>query len=304
MLNVLFPQTSAYWARYSEYEYREHRGELFLLPVAGAKPSVYDVIKEADHLVVDALNIGMMCMQQNPRERDIRAEILTFAAKYGLLGIITALPTTPEFIDYNAVYLPKNPILKAETMSVTEYIDLFFPFDKPRFRHKGGEADWSVHNDRTMLGLMLAFENKPVAMSMALQRGYAERYAWIRAQLKDLAFSFCASIFFYEEGTGEEVRDLHQKAMEAFGGIAPQYRIVLTKQKPMIIWDFHSLWQTLQMVFSFALTDEEKPLRCCPHCTKVFIAEDAGIVFCSPTCENEYHIAQSKKRKGRWGRWW
>ena len=29
---------------------------------------------------------------------------------------MTALPTTPSFMDYEAVYLPKNHFIKAETM--------------------------------------------------------------------------------------------------------------------------------------------------------------------------------------------
>ena len=42
--------------------------------------------------------------------------ILEFATHYGLLGLMTALPTTPSFMDYEAVYLPKNHFIKAESM--------------------------------------------------------------------------------------------------------------------------------------------------------------------------------------------
>lgn len=69
--------------------------------------------------------------------------------------------------------------------------------------------------------------------------------------------------------------------MAAFDGIAPSYHIALL-DRPTIVWDFQSLLLGIQMMFSFALTDGQKPLRTCKHCQKAFIASRAGAVFCSP----------------------
>ena len=44
---------------------------------------------------------------------------------------LTALPTTPCFMDYEAVYLPKNHFIKSESMKADEYTALFFPFFAP-----------------------------------------------------------------------------------------------------------------------------------------------------------------------------
>ena len=43
---------------------------------------------------------------------------------------MTALPTTPNFMDYEAMYLPKNHFIKEESLSTEDYLALFFPFDK------------------------------------------------------------------------------------------------------------------------------------------------------------------------------
>jgi len=59
----------------------------------------------------------------------IQAEIAVFAERYGLLGFMTALPTTPEFMKYDTVYLPKSRYLKAQSMPASEYVAIFFPFD-------------------------------------------------------------------------------------------------------------------------------------------------------------------------------
>ena len=50
--------------------------------------------------------------------------------------------------------------------------------------------------------------------------------------------------------------------MKAFGGIAPTYHIELLDQ-PTLFWDFHSLLLGIQMMFSFMLVDDAKPLKLC-----------------------------------------
>ena len=85
-----------------------------------------------------------------------------------------------------------------------------------------------------------------------------------------------------DEGT----RNLYRKAMAAFGGIAPSYHIDLL-EKPTIYWDFHSLLLGIQMMFSFMLVDDAKPLRLCKHCQKVFISSRAR-------CKNQYNVYKSR----------
>ena len=140
----LFAHTSAHWGRYSEYKWKTAPdGNCYLLPTEKAKPSVYDPMKDPHTLVIDALEIGMMLFRREP-EATMKQSIRAFAGKYGLLGIMTALPTTAEFIDYEKVYLPKNPFLRKETMETTEYFRQFFPFIQPDFRKTGVESVWQT----------------------------------------------------------------------------------------------------------------------------------------------------------------
>lgn len=83
--------------------------------------------------------------------------------------------------------------------------------------------------------------------------------------------------------------------MAAFDGNAPTYHIALL-DKPTIVWDFHSLLLGIQMMFSFMLTDEQKPLRLCRHCTKAFVASRPSAVFCSPRCKNQYNVYKSRAK--------
>lgn len=294
-MNNLFERTSSNWVRYSDYEWKEAKSTLYLTPTKSAQPSIYDPLAEYQQIVLDAINIGSM-KSQKYSDKDIQEAIRQFAVKYGLLGLMTALPTTPSFMDYEAVYLPKNHFIKKETMSTKDYLNLFFPFDKPDIVKKGIESMWNIKNDRVMVALAMTMTNKPMAVNMSFQREYAERYDWIKQQFADIAFTYMTAAIYYEDydNTPPETRLLLQQGMEAFGGIAPTYRIALL-DKPTIVWDFHSLMLGIQMMFSFMLTDSEQPIRICRHCMKAFAASDSTTAFCSPQCEDIYN--KDKKEK-------
>lgn len=296
-MNNLFKKTSSQWVKYSGYEYRQSEdGALYITPVPRAKPVIYDPLKDAETLTLDMLNVGMLLMSRKDEET-VKTAVLEFVGKYGLLGFMTALPTTPKFMDYDAVYLPKNHFIKEETMTAQDYVALFFPFDKPDFQKDSNAVRWNV-NDREMMALAMAMDEKPMALSISVQREYAERYDWLATQFKDWAFTFVSSFLYYEDydDLDETTRDLYRQGMSAFGGIAPTYHIALY-DKPTIVWDFHSLLLGAQMMFSFILTDESKPLRSCKHCTKVFAAQHPNAAFCSPRCKNQYNVYKSRGKK-------
>lgn len=295
----LVEQTSSYWVRYDRYELKKaDNGRQYVTPASGAAPQVYDPLQDAQTMVLDALNAGMLCMGRKP-ESEIQQAVMDFISKYGLLGFMTALPTTPSFMDYEAVYLPKNDFIKQESMKTEAYLELFFPFEKLDVVKNGIESQWNVYDDRKMQALMMTFSDKPMAMNMSFQREYAERYDWIVQEFKAWAFTLTTSVFYYtdQDEADEDTRNLYRKAMAAFGGIAPTYHIAL-RDKPTIVWDFHSLLLGIQMMFSFMLTDGDNPLKLCKHCSKVFISTRANAVFCSPRCKNQYNVYKSRG-KGR-----
>lgn len=106
---------------------------------------MYDPLENAEEMVINALNIGLQCMTSDPDENRIAAEIYVFAEKYGLLGFMTALPTTPEFMNYETVYLSKNRFIREESMLSEEYAKTFFPFDDEINKNpKKQFKDWAL----------------------------------------------------------------------------------------------------------------------------------------------------------------
>ena len=126
----LFEQSRSHWVRYDRYELKTAAdGKRYITPAKDAKPDVYNPMKEMPGMVLDALNVGMLMMGRRT-DVDVETAMLEFVTKYGLLGLMTALPTTPSFMDYEAVYLPKNHFIKVETMETEDYLALFYPFEQ------------------------------------------------------------------------------------------------------------------------------------------------------------------------------
>lgn len=231
---------------------------------------------------------------------EIQKAILPFAVKYGLFGLMTALPTTPDFMEYDAVYLPKNHFIKEETMSTEDYLNLFFPFDKLDIVKRGVKSMGNIQNDRIMMALAMTMTDRPMAVNMRFQREYAERFDWLKQQFTDWAFNAAAGFFYYtaSDSLEEDAKRLMQQSIAAFRGNAPTYHIALL-DKPTLVLDFHSLLLGIQMMFTFMLTDEEKPLRLCKQCMKAFIASRPSAVFCSPRCKNQYNVYKNRAKKNQ-----
>ena len=157
-----FEQSRSCWVRYDRYELKTATdGKRYVTPGKNAKPEVYNPLKEAPAIVLDALNVGMLMMGRKPTG-EVQAAILEFVTHYGLLGFLTALPTTPSFMEYEVVYLPKNHFIRAETMSTEDYLSLFFPFEKLDLVKQGVESCWGVSEDRAMTALTMTFTDEPM----------------------------------------------------------------------------------------------------------------------------------------------
>ncbi len=82
----LFEHTSSPWIRYSSYEYRTAEdGTLYIVVSADAKPEMYNPMKDAESLVLDAVNIGLQVMHKAP-EDELKSMVLSFINSYGFLG--------------------------------------------------------------------------------------------------------------------------------------------------------------------------------------------------------------------------
>ena len=288
-MKQLFERVSSYWVRYDKYVIRtDSKGVKYITAAPDARPTIIDPLEDAQTMVLDALNAGRLFFGKKATEREQEAGILRFVHRYGLLGFITALPTTPKLMDYEKVYLPKNHFIREEALETHAYLDYFFPFKKLNIYKRGKAFQWEVDGDTDSKALALTFLNEPDAMSMSFQKEYAEPLDWIITALKDMTFPFITSKYFYEHGDAFDAdeKKLMAQGVAAFGGIAPTYRIALL-DKPTIVWDFHSLLIGLQMMFSFMMAEDKTPLRMCDSCDTIFVASRKTQRYCCDKCRRK-----------------
>ena len=289
VMKQLFERVSSYWVRYDKYEIRtDAKGAKYVTAAANARPDIFDPLEDAQTMVLEALNMGRLFFGDKAPESVREAALLQFVHHYGLLGFITALPTTPKFMLYEKVYLPKNHFIREEALGTEHFLDYFFPFKKLNLRKRGVEYTWEVEGDTDAMALAMTFASDPDAMSMSFQKEYAEPLDWIITALKDMTFPFITSKYFYEHGDAFDVdeKKLMAQGVAAFGGIAPTYRIALL-DKPTIVWDFHSLLIGLQMMFSFMMAEDKTPLRMCDSCDTIFVANRKTQRYCCDKCRRK-----------------
>ena len=288
-MKQLFERVSSYWVRYDKYVIQtDAKGVKYITAAPDARPTIIDPLEDAQTMVLDALNAGRLFFGKKALEREQEAGILWFVHRYGLLGFITALPTTPKFMDYEKVYLPKNHFIREEALETEQFLDYFYPFKKPLLRKRGVKYTWEVEGDTDAVALELTFSSEPTAKKMSFQKEYAEPLDWIAKALKDMTFPFITSKYFYEHGNAFDVdeKKLMAQGVAAFGGIAPTYRIALL-DKPTIVWDFHSLLIGLQMMFSFMMAEDKTPLRMCDSCDTIFVANRKTQRYCCDKCRSK-----------------
>ena len=288
-MKQLFERVSSYWVRYDKYVIRtDAKGTKYITAAANAKPDIFDPLEDAQSMVLEALNVGRLFFGDKAPESVREATLLQFVHHYGLLGLMTALPTTPKFMQYEKVYLPKNHFIREEALGTEQFLDYFFPFKKLNLRKRGIEYTWEVEGDTDAMALAMTFASDPDAMSMSFQKEYAEPLEWIAKALKDLTFPFITSKCFYEDADAfnADEKKLMAQGVAAFGGIAPTYRIALL-DKPTIVWDFHSLLIGLQMMFSFMMAEDKTPLRMCDSCDTIFVASRKTQRYCCDKCRRK-----------------
>ena len=292
-----FEHSKSNWVKYSEYELKEKNGVLYIKPTDDAMPNIYNIMKNKENIVVDALNVGLLCMSKDKeKEAEQQAAVMGFISRYGLLGLMTTITSTPSFMDYEVVHFIKNRFIKAETMDTIEYISKFYPFEMPDIVKNGVEMRWNISGDNTMMALAMTFTDRETAVNMSFQRTYAEPYEWVKTQFIDWALLFTTSTIYYENEFNDSEKELYRQMMTVFNANSPTYHILLL-DKPTLVWNFGSLAIAVQMLFSLSLTDDKTPIRLCKHCAKAFIPSRPNALFCSSKCKNQYNVYKSRAKE-------
>lgn len=287
----LFTHSTSSWVRYDRYVVRKAgNGKRYLTPAEGALPQLINPFEKVQQMALDAINIGIMVMD-NRAGSIVEQAIIRFAANYGMLGLMTALPTTARFMDYFYVYLPKNDFIREESMETQAYTDLFFPFEKPTYRKEGDLVEWDIEGDVPIQALMLTLSqyDTPIATQMTFLRGYAEDLIWVRNVFRAFAYNFLTTMYYYSIPLTDEERASFRYSLQIFEGAAPTCHLELW-DRAVVMWDYHSLLLGLQMAVFFTITDPKSPIHLCRNCGKAFFASRPNQLYCSDRCRRHYRL--------------
>lgn len=287
----LFTHSTSSWVRYDRYVVRKAgNGKRYLTPAEGALPQLINPFEKVQQMALDAINIGIMVMD-NRAGSIVEQAIIRFAANYGMLGLMTALPTTARFMDYFYVYLPKNDFIREESMETQAYTDLFFPFEKPTYRKEGDLVEWDIEGDVPIQALMLTLSqyDTPIATQMTFLRGYAEDLIWVKNVFRAFAYNLLTTLYYYSIPLTDEERTSFRYSLQIFEGAAPTCHLELW-DRPVVMWDYHSLLLGLQMAVFFTITDPKSPIHLCKNCGKAFFASRPNQLYCSDRCRRHYRL--------------
>ena len=298
----IFENTAGSWVRYDSYDIRKLKdGHLYVMPSFMSNPSFYNPLKESNALVTDAINLGRICGKEETTEEEKQDLVLDFTLKYGLLGIMTGLVTSPDFTGKEKIYLPKNRYIKEEFMPFTDYVNLFFPYEQEVNKPETDPSEEdTLITDSSSAVMAFVTSGMSDGMQLVYKREYAERLDWMLKFFEDMFFTFTTCFLYYlDYNTLNDARiRLMKKSMYSFGGQTPRYHIEL-RDEPTLVWEFPSLMLGIQMMVSFMLTDKDSSIKVCKHCGKAFVAKRSNSEFCSPQCKNQYNVYKSRaKGKG------
>lgn len=288
------------WIRYSDYEYRENpEGNLYLVPKEDASFSMYNPFDTAESLLIEFLKIGELATacEKNPDaedEQELKRQVLLFARKYGLLGLISSSTSNQDIIgDKEVILMERNLLhLPDKTMESKAYVRLFTPFVEEtelRIRHYRNSIDLVKSEDSPKF-----FGKRPIVMDLVFSKFYAEKVEWITRFAKILSKHFNQLLTYRasKHYLTEPVTILADSFKAGKIGFT-----ISQLDKTMISWEFDSLKTTLETIYAFAVTDESILLSRCEKCGDFYIALSDREKYCSPGCRNRANVQNSRRRK-------
>lgn len=111
-MNMEIEQRLICWPRYDKYEVVSGPDcKRYIRPTEDAHPCAFHHVKEKEKMVIDAINVGMLVLGQKT-DSVIERAVLDFVTKYGLLGLMTTLPNSPDYMEYFGLFCDDITLLE------------------------------------------------------------------------------------------------------------------------------------------------------------------------------------------------
>jgi hypothetical protein len=279
----MFSNAITSWVKFTDYEIRSNENsEHYITPTEKAIGSVYNPMEQIQDIVLDILNIGRCIAFKKLSDENIERAVLNFVRKYGLLGVMTDIPMNDNFIELEETYINKSCFFSAGKAKTTDYLEMFFPFDK-----KIGERKLNAISIATLT-------NRDPAFEFVFSVGYSEKMTWFATYCYEM-FRYFISCIEYNHVDDNQLNYAHRENINSFYKHKIRYSVTAT-DKVELVWDFASLKAMIDMYFISNVTGDEQPIKLCKHCGKVFFSTNNRSEFCTPRCRNQWNVYKSRQK--------
>lgn len=287
------------WIKYSDYDMREDsNGDIYIIPAENSNYTIYDPFEKSNKILFDLIDLGDEALKAEQDKAAIYNKLILFVKNYGLLGLISSSVYNRNIVGEDNVLFTQNNIISNtienlennSIMKSDEYIKLFTPF--------ATEDDIYTREFDDHLTVVKAedsprfYGKKPLVMDIVFSKFYAERVDWILEYAKNISKNLNQLIIYKNANLTEPVEIMPDKFNPQKIGFT-----VAMFDKPQIKWDFDSLQSTIDVIYAFALTDDNSILNRCSYCNKAFFAKTDREKYCSPSCRNCANVVKSRNKK-------
>ena len=287
------------WIKYSDYDMREDsNGNIYVIPAENSNYTIYDPFEKSNKILFDLIDLGDEALKAEQDKAAIYNKLILFVKNYGLLGLISSSVYNRNIVGEESVLFTQNNIISNtienlennNIMKSDEYIKLFTTF--------ATEEDIYTREFDEHLTVVKAedsprfYGKKPLVMDIVFSKFYAERVDWIVEYAKNISKNLNQLIIYKNANLTEPVEIMPDKFNPQKIGFT-----VAMFDKPQIKWDFDSLQSTIDVIYAFALTDDNSILNRCSYCNKAFFAKTDREKYCSPSCRNCANVVKSRNKK-------
>ncbi|MGM9531800.1 GIY-YIG nuclease family protein [Intestinibacter sp.] len=287
------------WIKYSDYDMREDSdGNIYVIPAENSNYTIYDPFEKSNKILFDLIDLGDEALKEEQDKAAIYNKLILFVKNYGLLGLISSSVYNRNIVGEDNVLFTQNNIISNtienlennSIMKSDQYIKLFTPF--------ATEEDIYTREFDEHLTVVKAedsprfYGKKPLVMDIVFSKFYAERVDWILEYAKNISKNLNQLIIYKNANLTEPVEIMPDKFNPQKIGFT-----VAMFDKPQIKWDFDSLQSTIDVIYAFALTDDNSILNRCSYCNKAFFAKTDREKYCSPSCRNCANVVKSRNKK-------
>jgi hypothetical protein len=288
----LIGQFKTDWIRYSDYEIRENEeSKRYICPTKDSHFIMYNPFDNANELLFDLIKLGDSALEKSTDRDDLENKVISFAKKYGLLGLIASSVYNRSIIgEENVLFTESNFINQQGIMDADKYIDLFIPFSTKEeiYIRKVGKhlTVYKLEDSPKFYG------KKPLILDLVFSRFYCEEVDWILEFAKNISKHINQLLIYKNANLTETVTIMAGNFKAEKIGIT-----IGVLDKPVIEWDFDSLKTAIETIYAFAVTDENNTLNRCEYCKNAFIAKTEREKYCSPSCRNCSNVIKSRNKK-------